>query len=45
MRKEYTKPTLNITDYIIETEITASANFGSQVWDEHDTEANWEDFQ
>ena len=45
MKKEYSKPELNIAEYIIEETITASSTFG-KTWDaENDATATWEDFK
>lgn len=46
MRKEYTRPELNISEYIIEEVITASSFFGGANFDAtNDVEAKWEDFE
>lgn len=46
MKREYTKPELNISEYIIEEAITASSVFGANNFDStNDANAKWEDFQ
>lgn len=46
MKKVYTRPELNVSEYIIEEVITASSTFGAANFDEtNDQNANWEDFE
>lgn len=44
MRKEYTKPELNISEYVIDTNITAEAvSGGLAIGNPNDAQANWGD--
>ena len=44
MKKEYTKPELNITEYIIDTNITADPiSMGIAIGNENDANATWDE--